>query len=152
MTAGTKAILLLSVVGLIVLVAWYGEGPPQEQGTPDGGVSSQVTDPLLASASESRSIRQTRSSATVERAQSPSRSSQREMSGSVSERWGAFRQPQANRQSPPPPPARSNPASETIIERHSSSNRQPPTLEMGADVDTSRTGSWSQWRSSLKAS
>ncbi len=56
MTAGTKAILLLSVFGLVVLVACYGDGPSSNQA--DQAISTRSADPLLASASEISSPRQ----------------------------------------------------------------------------------------------
>lgn len=55
MTAGTKAILLLSVFGLVVLVACYGDGPATTQSNQASGRS---TDPLLVSASEISSPRE----------------------------------------------------------------------------------------------
>ena len=146
MTAGTKAILLLSVVGLIVLVAWYGEAPPQGTNLDAGTASSQAKDPLLASASESRPARPARSSALTERRQPPAEPLESRTTRTVSERWGAFNQPQANRQSPPPPPARSRPSARPTPERSTPSSRQAPTLEMGTEVDTTVTGTWTQAR------
>ena len=56
MTAGTKAILLLSVFGLVVLVACYGDGPSSNQA--DQTNSGRPADPLLVSASEISSPRE----------------------------------------------------------------------------------------------
>lgn len=69
MTAGTKAILLLSVFGLVVLVACYGDGPSSSQA--DKTISGRSTDPLLASASEISSPRRQMS----ERPSRPARTS-----------------------------------------------------------------------------
>ena len=55
MTAGTKAILLLSVFGLVVLVACYGEGQSSNHANPS--IAERSADPLLASTSEFSSPR-----------------------------------------------------------------------------------------------
>lgn len=59
MTAGTKAILLLSVFGLVVLVACYGDGPSSASSDQiTDQISIRSKDPLLTSASEISSPRQ----------------------------------------------------------------------------------------------
>ena len=56
MTAGTKALLLLSVLGLVVLVAWYGNGPASMVESTMKN-STQTNDPLLVSTSGTSSSR-----------------------------------------------------------------------------------------------
>ncbi|MDG2422887.1 MAG: LysM peptidoglycan-binding domain-containing protein, partial [Phycisphaerales bacterium] len=121
MTAGTKAILLLSVVGLIVLVAWYGEGPSQANRDQDGASPSHAKDPLLASAAQTRRTRQTtRSAPSPVRQQAPPQPPARGATPPPS-RWASSSQPQAP-----------------------TSREEPPVLKMGQDIDTSVTGSWDQ--------
>ena len=146
MTAGTKALLLLSVVGLIVLVAWYGDGPPQENSSASGAVPAKVTDPLLASATTSRPVRA--SSSSTARPGQPSRpeTARTTRTRTVSERWGDSNQTQARRQSPPPPPARSMASQKAASKPSENTARQTPTLTMGSDLDSTVPGTWSQAR------
>ena len=149
MTAGTKALLLLSVVGLIVLVAWYGDGPPQEDSSASEVVPAKVKDPLLASATTSRPVRasSSSSSSTVRPGQPSRAETARTMrTRTVSERWGDSNQTQARRQSPPPPPARSMASQKAASKPSENTARQTPTLTMGSDLDSTVPGTWSQAR------
>lgn len=116
MTAGTKALLLLSVLGLVVLVAWFGNDPASMVDTTTK-TSTRPSDPLLVSTSGASSSR----TKTPSRASSVDRAALSRASAPVST---------PPRQQAPAAPSRS------VTTSMSRSSSQPPavkstTLEMG---------------------